>query len=63
MTTTTEDRRRFEEWYALVDRAVVSIAGIGIDGLPDGPSWDCWSAGYSPDEYAVERLTEEGFPF
>lgn len=53
----------FEEWYAAVDRIVSGIAGIGIEDLADGPSWNAWNDGVSPREYAIERLAEEGFPF
>ena len=64
-TATEADTRRqeFEAWYKLVDREVSAIAGIGIDDLADGPSWDRWADGYTPAEYAHERLEEEGFPF
>ena len=55
--------RKFEAWYKLVDREVIAIAGIGIDDLADGPSWDAWADGYTPAEYAHERLEKEGFPF
>jgi hypothetical protein len=39
----------------------MDVAGVGIDDLADGPSRDAYEAGYTPREYARERLTEEGF--
>ncbi len=57
------ERKAFDRWYTKVDRIVSSLAGIGIDDLPDGPSWDSWASGATPNEYAIERLQEEGYPF
>ena len=57
-----DDGLTFDQWYASVDRLVVQTAGVGIDDLADGPSWDCWHDGYSAREYAMERLDDEGFP-
>lgn len=53
----------FPAWYAIVDSVVLEIAGLGIEDLPDGPSYDAWEAGGDPREYAIERLAEDGFPF
>ena len=54
----------YEEWYTEVDRVVIGIAGVGIDDLPDGCSWDAWHDGTSPVEYAREQLeTVEGVEF
>ena len=62
-TATNDNGLTFQAWYAKVDRIVSAFAGLGIEDLADGPSWDCWNDGYTPREYAYERLTEEGFPF
>lgn len=59
---TNENGVTFEAWYAQADRICQGIAGLGIEDLADGPSWDCWEAGYSPREYVLERLEDEGFP-
>jgi hypothetical protein len=53
----------FETWYAKVDRHVSALAGVGIDDLADGNSYDAYEDGVSPKEYALDRLREEGFPF
>jgi hypothetical protein len=60
---TVEDGISFDDWYAACDAACVRIAGIGIDDLADGPSRDCYNDGFTPIEYAEERLLDEGFPF
>ena len=59
---TTIDRTEFDLWYAAADRACSAISGLGIDDLADGPSRDAFDDGYSPEEYARERLEDEGFP-
>ena len=51
----------FEEWYNKVNDYVVAQAGVGIEDLADGPSFDCWQGEYSPEEYAEEQLYSEGF--
>ncbi len=55
----------FKQWYERVDKAVIQIAGVGIDDLTDGAeqSYDAWSDEWAPREYAVERLENDGFPF
>jgi hypothetical protein len=63
MSTRNDERARYEAWYARCDRVCLSVAGVGIDDLGDGPSWDSWASGMSPSEYVGERLAEEGFPF
>ena len=52
----------YDEWYMKVDRLCLFIAGVGIDDLADGPSWDAWDDGVTPREYVMERLEEEGWP-
>lgn len=52
----------FDRWYRRVDKACVLWAGVGIDDLADGNSYDAWNDGASPDEYVREKLAEEGFP-
>jgi hypothetical protein len=53
----------FEGWYAEVDSWVITIAGVGIDDLSDGPSYDAFADGVPPEEYAQDRLAADGFPF
>ena len=53
----------FEAWYKKVDIAVSNIAGIGVDDLADGPSWDRWNDETTPVEYAREVLEDNDFPF
>ena len=60
---TNDQGLTFDQWYRKADMAVARVCGLGLDDLADGPSWDCWEAGYAPAEYARERLEEEGFPF
>ena len=60
---TNDEGQTFEEWYRDVDLECSALCGLGIDDLADGPSYDCWSGGYTPAEYARERLEDEGFPF
>jgi len=60
---TNEDGMTFKQWYAAADRAVSRHAGLGVDDLPDGNSWDAWSESVHPSDYAVMLLEEEGFPF
>jgi hypothetical protein len=59
MNTTYEN---FEAWYSAADKVCGAICGLGIDDLPDGPSWDSWDAGMTPREYVMDRLESEGFP-
>ena len=54
-------RKEFPNWYADVDRIMQSRCGLGIDDLPDGPSYDCWDDGMTPDEYVRLMLQQEGF--
>jgi len=58
-----ENGDTFDAWYAKVDAVVLEIAGLGIDDLPDGNSYDAWQAGGDPRDYATEQLAEDGFPF
>lgn len=52
----------FPQWYRAVNARVLARAGLGIDDLADGPSWDAWADDTPAAEYADERLEEEGFP-
>ena len=63
MSTTNENHETFEQWYAKADRICQSIAGVGIDDLPDGNSWDAWSSEATPYDYVYMMLEEEGYPF
>ena len=53
----------FEAWYRKANAECVGIAGLGIDDLADGPSYDSWADDVDPRDYAIERLEEEDFPF
>lgn len=53
----------FEEWFNEADRICLEICGLGINDIPDGPSWDSWDSGMLPRDYVVTLLEEEGFPF
>ena len=52
----------FEAWLSQADRAVAAVCGLGLDDLADGPSWDAWTDGVPPSEYAGERLDDAGYP-
>lgn len=52
----------FEEWYASADRICIGIAGVGIEDLPDGPSWDAWNDGVRARHYVLDQLEADGFP-
>ena len=58
----THNYDNFEAWYREADRICSTVAGVGIDDLPDGPSRDAFEAGDTPGEYVDERLAAEGFP-
>ncbi len=60
---TNENGLTFDQWYAKVDYIVLDIAGVGIEDLADGNSYDAWSSGATSRDYAVMMLEEEGFPF
>lgn len=51
----------FEEWYALVSRNLVRIAGVSADDLAD----QCWRDGYddelTPLQAANAALESEGW--
>ena len=51
----------YSEWYRAADKVCQGIAGVGIEDLPDGPSWDAWNDEVSPREYVNSVLSEEGF--
>ena len=63
----------FDAWLVEVDEEITEITGyLGLDDLPDaqleqvfgdlshdgGCSWEAWSAGESPREYAIARLED-----
>lgn len=52
----------FDKWLARADRICVRRAGVDLDSLGDGPSYDSWADGVQPGEYVAERLAEAGFP-
>ena len=60
--TTDQDRADYEAWYKKADAACIATAGVGIDDLPDGPSWDAWADGTPAADYATDQLDAEGFP-
>jgi len=51
----------FKDWYRAADAVILGIAGIGIDDLADGPSYDAWFAEMTPEAYADELLAENGW--
>lgn len=53
----------FTAWLVAADKHVLSLAGVGLSDLADGPSYDSWADEMSPQEYAEELLADEGFPF
>ena len=62
-TETNCDGLTYKQWYDKVNAYVMNVAELGIDDLSDGPSWDSWNAGETPEDYAREMLEENGFPF
>ena len=58
-----ENGYTFKEWLRKADRCIAAVCGLGLDDLPDGPSWDSWDDGVKPKDYAIMILEEEGFPF
>ena len=58
-----DDGYMFKEWLRKADRCIEAVCGLGLDDLPDGPSWDSWNDGVKPKDYAIMMLEEEGFPF
>jgi hypothetical protein len=62
MEVETRNGMTFDQWYKRCDQICGGIAGLGIDDLADGPSWDRWEDGCPPREYVLERLEDEGFP-
>ena len=52
----------FDAWLRRADRICVRRAGVDLDSLGDGPSYDSWADGVQPGEYVAERLAEAGFP-
>lgn len=52
----------FDAWLRRAERICVRRAGVDLDSLGDGPSYDSWADGVSPGEYVRQRLAEEGFP-
>lgn len=52
----------YEQWYAQADRECLAISGLSINDLADGPSYDAFEDGASPQEYALDLLGDEGFP-
>ena len=61
-TWTNADGHTFDGWYRLADRAVGDACGLGLDDLPDGPSWDAWNDDEAPEDYASMALYDAGFP-
>lgn len=53
----------FDEWYAACDAFCMSLAGVGIEDLSDGPSRDAYNDETTVREYVYNRLDEDGFPF
>jgi hypothetical protein len=60
-TPTNDNGLTFKEWLRLADRAVSAVCGLGLDDLPDGPSWDAWNDDEAPADYASTMLYDAGF--
>jgi hypothetical protein len=60
-TPTNGNGHTFKQWFRLADRAVDAACGLGLDDLPDGPSWDAWNDDESPEDYASTVLHDAGF--
>ena len=52
----------FEEWYAACDDICGRMVGLDLDSLGDGPSYDRWADGETPEAYVNERLDDAGYP-
>ena len=53
----------FSQWYRQATNACVALSGLDLDDLADGDSSGAWADDVPPEEYAHDRLEEEGFPF
>ena len=65
MTETQErnvDGYTFGKWLSIVDAVLWDQCGLTHRDLPDGPSYDSWDSGMSPEEYALYLLYGAGFP-
>jgi hypothetical protein len=52
----------FDRWLADADRICVSVCGLDLDSLGDGPSRDAFDAGTTARDYVTDRLHEAGYP-
>ena len=52
----------YDDWYKQADSACSALSGFGIDDLADGNSYDAWSDGESPQEYARSVLRSSDYP-
>ena len=61
-TPTNDNGLTYKEWFRLADQSVEAVCGLGLDDLPDGPSWHAWDDDESPEDYASTVLYDAGFP-
>jgi hypothetical protein len=51
----------YSEWMKRANKRVSDKIGLSLDDLPDGLSNDAWSEGEEPEDYADNKLEEEGY--
>jgi hypothetical protein len=57
----------YSEWMKRANKRVSDKIGLSLDDLPDGlgrlyrPLHDAWSEGEEPEDYADNKLWEEGY--
>lgn len=61
-TATNDSDLTFSQWWNQADDYCANLTGISLSDLADGPSWDAWHDDQTPQEYADELLTAEGWP-
>lgn len=57
-----DDGLTFREWMRKVNGILAARCGLTANDLADGPSWDTWNDGGSPEDYASDLLYDNGFP-
>ena len=56
------DDETFEQWYARVDRLVMSKLGLGVDDLADWDSRGAYDDGLEPEECLEVIAEAQDFP-
>ena len=51
------------QWLSRVDAIVSERCGISVHDLADFCIWDCWHAGMSPADGAIEALENDDLPW